>query len=113
MDEVHEFRQCGCLSICCGVSSLVAAMGASHMVAAMGAFHTVTWPVGVQMRKAVGSGSAAKEAEKKKAVTGLDAMLAAIQGAKKVWVGCRPGFDPVLPVSTSWIAVYFANCTLP
>ena len=40
-----------------------------------------------QIKKAVAGGSAAKDAEKK-ATTGLDAMLEAIQGAKKVQTGC-------------------------
>lgn len=39
-----------------------------------------------QIKKSVAAGSAAKEAEKKVATSGLDAMLAAIQGAKKVGV---------------------------
>jgi hypothetical protein len=41
----------------------------------------------MQIKKAVAGGSAAKDAEKK-ATTGLDAMLEAIQGAKKVQCGC-------------------------
>ena len=67
-------------------------------------------PAGLQMKRSVAAGSSAqKEVAQKEAAKGLDAMLAAIQGAKKVGrrppslrteIGCCCCWGPCLLVRT-------------